>query len=126
MTPAHWISLAAFGLALLVQTIALIRWFTRREIESERGRAAERDTWRAELHSLETRVRMDIAAAKSEGADAQRKVSELELRMERTLKNHPTKDDIRDMLGPISIRLESVYDELVRRGTHAPNSYNGT
>lgn len=115
MTPAHWISLGGFVLALLVQTVALIRWFTRREIESERGRAAERETWRAELHSLETRVRMDTASAKSEGADAQRKVIELELRMERTLKQHPTKDDIRDMLGPISARLETVYDELVRR-----------
>lgn len=65
---------------------------------------------------METRWRVDIAAAKSEGADAQRKVTELELRMERTLKNHPTKEDIREMLGPISIRLEGVYDELVRRG----------
>lgn len=126
MTPAHWISLGGFALALLVQTVALIRWFTHREVESERNRAAERDTWRAGLHSLETRMRVDTASAKSEGADAQRKVIELELRMERTLKNHPTKDDIRNMLGPISIRLESVYDELVRRGTHAANSYNGT
>ena len=115
MTPAHWISLAAFGLALLVQTIALIRWFTAREIKAEAARHLERETWRAELHGLETRMRMDTASAKSEGADAQRKVIELELRMERTLKQHPTKDDIRDMLGPISARLEHVYDELVRR-----------
>lgn len=120
MTPAHWISLGGFALALLVQTIALIRWFTRREVESERSRAAEREAWRLELHGLETRMRMDTASAKSEGADAQRKVIELELRMERTLKQHPTKDDIRDMLGPISARLETVYDELVRRRTGAP------
>lgn len=126
MTAAHWISLGSFALALLVQTIALIRWFTHREVESERARAAERDAWRLELHGLETRMRMDTASAKSESADAQRKVIELELRMERTLKQHPTKDDIRDMLGPISVRLESVYDELVRRGAHAPNSYDGT
>lgn len=115
MTAAHWISLGGSALALLVQTIALIRWFTHREVQAESARHAERETWRAELHSLETRVRMDTASAKSEGADAQRKVIELELRMERTLKQHPTKDDIRDMLGPISARLETVYDELVRR-----------
>lgn len=119
MTPAHWISLAAFGLALLVQTIALIRWFTAREVKAEAARHLEREAWRAELHGLETRMRMDTASAKSEGADAQRKVIELELRMERTLKQHPTKDDIRDMLGPISARLETVYDELVRRRTGA-------
>ena len=83
MTAAHWISLGGFVLALLVQTIALIRWFTRREVEVERSRAAERDAWRLELHGLETRMRMDTASAKSEGADAQRKVIELELRMER-------------------------------------------
>ncbi len=115
MTPAHWVSLAAFGLALLVQTVALIRWFTRREVEAERNRQIERETWRAELHGLETRMRMDTASAKSEGADAQRKVIELELRMERTLKQHPTKDDIRDMLMPISTRLDSLYDVVANR-----------
>lgn len=116
MTPHLWIALAGFALTLLVQTVALIRWFTHRELESERSRTSDRDAWRQELHSMETRWRVDIAAAKSEGADAQRKVTELELRMERTLKNHPTKEDIHEMLGPISIRLEGVYDELVRRG----------
>lgn len=115
MSLAQWVPLAAFGLALLIQTIALIRWFTKREVEAERTRQLEREAWRTELHGLETRMRMDTASAKSEGADAQRKVIELELRMERTLKQHPTKDDIRDMLGPISARLETVYDELVRR-----------
>lgn len=122
MTASHWISLGGFTLALLVQTIALIRWFTHREVESERARAAEREAWRLELHGLETRMRMDTASAKSEGADAQRKVIELELRMERTLKQHPTKDDIRDMLMPISTRLDSLYDVVAnrRRGVAPP------
>lgn len=119
MTPAHWISLAGFGLALLVQTVALIRWFTRREVEAERARQLEREAWRSELHGLETRMRMDTASAKSEGADAQRKVIELELRMERTLKQHPTKDDIREMLLPISTRLDTLYDAFISRRSGA-------
>lgn len=114
------VSLCAFGVNLVVVIWAASRSQAKNESVAREMLAVERESRTAQFYEARefARSQAAIAAAKADGAVT--KITDVEMRLLQTFQHYPNKTDIRELfnekLEPVVARLDTVYDELMRRG----------
>lgn len=105
-----------FTAILLVNTVILTRWINtalhRLESKLQEERSARIEHTNAKI----AEVYRDMADIRTKYWEAKGSFSDLELRVTQQFNLYPTRGDIRDLLVPLATKVETVHEELVRRG----------
>jgi len=120
---ATWIAGGAFVVNILVIVWTASRSQARTEASIAQAIAGEREKRMEQIYDAREFARGQAAAAAAKADAAVSKITDVEMRLMQTLQQYPSKTDIREMLNeklePVAARLDTVYDELMRRGVQS-------
>lgn len=118
------IPLSVAFMAFAVNIAVMIWTAARAQAKSEAAMrellATERETRANQFYEAREFARSQAAIAVKKADEASAKITEVEMQLLKSFQDYPTKSDIRDMFSekfePVAARLDTVYDELMRRG----------
>lgn len=117
------VAFMAFAVNIAVMIWTAARAQAKSEAATRELMATERETRANQFYESREFARSQAAIAVKKADAASARITEVEMQLLRSFQDYPTKADIRDMFSekfePIAARLDTVYDEMMRRGVRS-------
>ncbi|GAB3388185.1 hypothetical protein [Lysobacter fragariae] len=116
MSETFFLQLVGLVIVLVMHTVGIMRWLTGRLDEARDALAKEREDRLRAMQTTKDNFDRQLAEIRLETAKIDKAIAVQELNLARQLSQYPTKNEIRDLIQPITAKLETLTEELVRSG----------